>query len=223
MIIGLMGHSKSGKDAIADYLVDEYEYEKVALADPMKRFCQEAFEFTDEQLWGPSERRNAPDGRYPRRVEGPPPRNECLSPRVALQLLGTEWGRHCYEDVWVDYAIRVATKLAGTNVDGVMITYYMYHQSGGLMLGASHPAPTGIVIPDVRFANELAAIKKAGGKVLRVVRNGADGNVGVANHASETEQKLIPDSEIDGVIINNVDGLPHLYKTIDSWMQRLRG
>jgi len=55
----IVGQSGSGKDTLADMFVKEYGAEKLALADPMKRFAQKVFNFTDEQLWGPSENRNA--------------------------------------------------------------------------------------------------------------------------------------------------------------------
>lgn len=123
---GNKGSANSGKDTVADHLVDKYGFVKVALADPMKRFLMEVFDFTEEQLWGSSEKRNEPDKRYCRT---PPwdntphmdpqvvadiigPGTEAyLTPRYALQQLGTEWGRDCYNDVWVNYALRVAKKL----------------------------------------------------------------------------------------------------------------
>lgn len=58
MIIGLIGKAGSGKSTVAKYL-NKKGYVEVALADPMKRFCRDVFEFSDEQLWGPSECRNA--------------------------------------------------------------------------------------------------------------------------------------------------------------------
>jgi hypothetical protein len=59
------------------------------------------------------------------------------------------------------------------------------------------------VLPDVRFSNEIAGIRRAGGKVIRVIREGA-GLTGVAGlHASEAEQASIPDSALDAVLDNN--------------------
>lgn len=53
----------SGKDTIAYYLVSKRGFVKMANADLLKRVAQSAFGFTDDQLWGPSELRNAPDKR----------------------------------------------------------------------------------------------------------------------------------------------------------------
>lgn len=83
------------------------------------------------------------------------------------------WGRDCYEDVWVDAALRLA---------------------------AAHPLS---VIPDVRYRNELHRIRAIGGRAIRIVRPGAGlGGAGGA-HASETEQDTVPDSAFDAVIVND--------------------
>ncbi len=164
MILGITGLAGAGKDTAADILVREFNAAKISLADPMKRFCQEVFDFSDEQLWGPSDCRNAKDLRYPK--VGPD--NSYLTPRYALQTLGTQWGRACYENVWIDYAIRTAQE----------------------RLADEWPY---VVIPDVRFANELAAIKAAGGRVFRIERQGAGLTGEAAQHVSETEQNSFAD------------------------------
>jgi hypothetical protein len=60
----LFGEAGSGKDTVADILAKSYGSVSVAMADPMKRLCEYVFDFSENQLWGPSERRNAPDFRY---------------------------------------------------------------------------------------------------------------------------------------------------------------
>lgn len=194
MIIGITGRAGAGKDTAADVLVKECGFVKVGLADPMKRAAMEWFDFSIEQLWGPSEMRNAKDLRYPR--VGPD--NSYLTPRHALQQLGTEFGRACYQDVWVDYAMRVAKRLA--------VGDYTYFPEHGVVPCRGYtevPAPKGVVIPDVRFANELAAIRKAGGRVFRIEREGAGLTGAAGAHQSETEQNGFQDVETirnDGTI-----------------------
>lgn len=63
-LIGVSGQTGSGKDTVANYLCTEYNFVKVALADPIKRFGYHVFHFNENQLWGPSESRNAVDSRY---------------------------------------------------------------------------------------------------------------------------------------------------------------
>ena len=88
--------------------------------------------------------------------------------RRLLQVLGTEVGRHMiHENVWVGIALR-----------GMLPT-------------------DDVVITDVRFINEAIAIKKLGGEVWRVDREG----VGAVNgHISEHALK---DWEFDRIIENN--------------------
>jgi hypothetical protein len=222
MIIGISGLSNSGKDTCADFLVRKHGFVKVSFADPMKRICRDVYGFSFDQMWGRSSARNAPDERLPRE-HGPYRDGSCaccglktsgytlpeaiargkqnpcyLTPRFALQQLGSEWGRVCYSSTWVDYAIGVAKKL---DVEGG----YSYTNVSGL----SHDWRPGdenwkasVVIPDVRFENEVDAIKTAGGKLIRITRPNAGLSGSAGQHRSETEQTSIPDSEFDGVIVN---------------------
>ncbi len=213
MIIGITGKAGAGKDTVADLLVREHGFVKVALADPMKRFCKEVLGFTTEQLWGPSEMRNAPDTRLP----WPGGFNSHLTPRFALQQLGTEWGRACYEDVWIDYAVRVAQKLS---VEGG----YTYSAK----LGLEHAWRPGdenwfspVVIPDVRFRNEFEAIRKAGGYVLKITRPGAGLDGAAGAHVSETESAGWKDEDFDAVI-ENVWTLAELPDVVRATVGRLK-
>jgi hypothetical protein len=150
VLLGLSGVAGAGKDTAANILVD-LGFVKISLAMPMKFICKELFDFSDEQLWGPSEARNAPDPRY-----------GGLTPRHALQTLGTEWGRACWPDIWVNRALKDAR------------WYFDYDALG-------------VVVPDVRFRNERAAIETAGGEVWRIVRPGAGLAGAAAAHLSENE------------------------------------
>lgn len=66
-----VGTAGSGKDTLADLLRDNDKFVKIALADPLKRIARDVYDFTDEQLWGPSANRNEPDKRYPQWSECP--------------------------------------------------------------------------------------------------------------------------------------------------------
>jgi hypothetical protein len=221
MLLAISGLAGTGKDSVADILA-KGNMVKCALADPLKRIVRDIFDFTDEQLWGPSYKRNEPDKRYPRahtfkqgirawifncaccgfewtdQVAIKPP--QCfLTPRYSLQLLGTEYGRHCYPDIWVNYAIRMHDRLQEGGC--------YYDQKSGMryttMLEGSDfvKAKKSIVIPDTRFKNELSLIQKRGGLVIRVKRPGVEAPAW--QHASETEQMEIPDSNFDWVIEND--------------------
>lgn len=65
MLLAVSGLAGTGKDTVADILC-KGSLVKVALADPLKRIARDVYDFSDEQLWGPSYKRNEPDERYPR-------------------------------------------------------------------------------------------------------------------------------------------------------------
>ena len=229
MIIGLCGQAGAGKSTVADFLVKNHGFVSVALADPLKRICREVFDFSDEQLWGPSSERNKPDERYPRQVpchwsraEGSEPftcqycgeRTEdavemmeracpargLLTPRYALQQLGTEWGRSCYPDIWVEYALRVAQEILKDQR-----SYSARHGVGQGATGYQARRAEGVVISDVRFINEVEAIRAANGNVWKIERPGAGLTGAAAQHASEQEQNSIP-RELFTTTLNNNNG-----------------
>ena len=62
-IVAISGQLNAGKDVVADCFVWE-GYTKIALADPMKRLAYDVFDFSEDQLWGPSNSRNEVDYRF---------------------------------------------------------------------------------------------------------------------------------------------------------------
>ena len=221
-IIGLAGAASAGKSTVARMLVGDHGFTEVALADPIKRICRDVFAFTDEQLWGPSSKRNEPDTRF-RRSD-----LSCLTPRHALQQLGTEWGRGCYDNVWVDLAIRTADKLLGQVV-------YDYNPKYGPRLNTADSLtrekcrPRGVVISDVRFVNEAEAIRAAGGKVWRILRPlvQKDVDAGIASavwrdHASEHALDDWGDERFDMIINNEGGSLEDLRGLVKAAMEASR-
>lgn len=67
-----------------------------------------------------------------------------LTPRFALQTLGTEWGRAQYPEIWVDYLFR------------------------------EYRGAESLLITDVRFVNEAHRVRAYGGLVWRVTRPGVE-------------------------------------------------
>jgi len=234
MIIGIAGNAGSGKDTVADHLVKNHGFVKVSLADPLKRIVRDVFAFTDEQLWGASEKRNEPDRRYPRTYAVAVPEGsdyvllredgtvkpkaewpvlEYLTPRHALQQLGTEWGRSCYPDIWVNYALRVANKLLYPGRHR-----YSYTQQLGVHHHVSHE-PKGVVIPDVRFKNEVDAINAAFGNVWKITRPIPRLEGAAGQHQSETELDGI-DPKLFHAFIENSSTLEKLYQSVEFCLEK---
>jgi hypothetical protein len=215
MIIGINGKARSGKDTVADFLVPNHMV-KVSFADPLKRVCMDLYSFSIEQLWG--DLKEKPDPRYPREhgrfvlVEhdgGVVGKCACcgtqngndpcyLTPRFAMQILGTEFGRVCYPNTWVDYLLRVAGALLRKDLD---VDYLPWR--GLFNRTRTDSGYKGVLVPDMRFENEIVGLKAVGAKLVRVKRPGAGLKGGAAKHKSETEQDKIPDSSFDVVIDNS--------------------
>lgn len=202
LIIAVCGLAGSGKDTACDYLVKDHHYKKTSFAAPLKQMAKIAFGFTDEQLYGPSTKREEQDVRYPfsgncvacggdcRHVTGDlhvadhwsctkcfrgyP---EFINARIALQTLGTEWGRRLTPNIWADAAVN--------NI-----------------LNSEEPR---WCLSDLRFKNEFDAVKAAGGFVIRLMRGKVQ-----HHHASETELLSIPLSDFD-MVLHNHGGLDQLY------------
>jgi hypothetical protein len=204
-----LGSAGAGKDAVAKFLV-EAGFTVIAFADPLKRIVREVYDFTEEQLWGPSALRDVPDKRYltgyaelghmlteealKEYPDGRVP--QYLTPRAPLKTLGTEWGRTLYDNTWVAYLLRTA--------DQFMSGGYRYDQRYGLVTSAV-PRPVGVAVPDVRFINEVKAIRAKGGKVVRVKRLGVphpDVALKDAPHVSETQLLDLPDDFFDAILPN---------------------
>jgi hypothetical protein len=121
---------------------------------------------------------------------------EKLSARVALQTLGTEWGRTMHPDIWINYLFDKQLMHLAKG--------YVYTPTGGIQ---EHLGPQevkdGICIPDQRFQNELDAAIGKGAYTIRVRRLSRHrekrSNVGISGHVSETEQRKITDQEFNKV------------------------
>jgi len=87
-IVGIAGKAGSGKDVIAEYLVDVFGYHRRAWADSLKDAAGAIFGLTREQMYGGE--KEVVDRYWGH------------SPRYILQKLGTECLRQGYgKDVWI--------------------------------------------------------------------------------------------------------------------------
>lgn len=140
MIIGVCGLIGSGKDTIADYLVNIHEFRRDSFAATLKDACAAVFGWDRDMLEGRSkssrEWREQPDEWWSQRLD------RTITPRWVLQHWGTEVCRQGFhDDIWI---ASLENKLRKTTDD--------------------------IVISDCRFPNEIRAIREQGGFVVRVVR-----------------------------------------------------
>jgi len=144
-VIGITGLIGSGKGTVSDFLIED-GFVKIAFADALKDAVAKIFGWPRELLEGDTEEsrtwREQPDNWWAERLQRP-----YFSPRVALQLMGTEASRNVFHaDIWVSVLER---KISNLQADG---------------------AVRGVVVPDVRFVNEIECIKRLGGTLVRVQR-----------------------------------------------------
>lgn len=141
MIIGICGFIGSGKDTIADYLVNLHGFRRESFANSLKDAVAQVFGWDRTMLEGRTKQsrewRDQIDLWWAQRLNMPD-----LTPRLMLQFWGTEVCRRGFhDDIWI---ASLENKLRNSRDD--------------------------IVISDCRFPNEIRAIRSAGGIVVRVVR-----------------------------------------------------
>jgi hypothetical protein len=91
MIIGIGFTARSGKDTIASYLVERYDFQSRSFADPLKEACSAIFHLSREQLYGSL-----------KEVVDP---YWGVTPRYILQKVGTECMRNVFDkDIWIKSA-----------------------------------------------------------------------------------------------------------------------
>lgn len=139
MIIGLIGFQGSGKGTVADYLIKEKGFKEDSFAATLKDAAAVIFGWNREMLEGKSDEsrvwREQPDRFWSDSL------GYELTPRMALQRLGTEAGQGTFgKRIWVSGVMKRIQ-----NLDKV-------------------------VISDARFSHEVSAIKDAGGILIRIKR-----------------------------------------------------
>ena len=140
-IIAICGFIGSGKDTIADYLVNNHGFRRESFANSLKDSVATVFGWDRDMLEGRSKQsrewREQVDLFWSARLKMPK-----LTPRWVLQHWGTEVVRRGFhDDMWV---ASLENRLLKSTDD--------------------------IVITDCRFTNEIKAVKKIGGQVIRVTR-----------------------------------------------------
>lgn len=137
-VIGFSGKIGSGKDSAATFLmqaIEKYdlpEYTRYAFARPLKEASSFMFGWTMDQI---------EDRTFKEAVDP----EWGFTPRRAMQLLGTEFGRALKPTLWLDFASKA---LKRSREDGW----------------------AGLIVTDVRFENEAQWIRDQGGLLIHVTR-----------------------------------------------------
>lgn len=152
-LIGLTGYAQSGKSTVAEYLSSNHSYDRVSFASRLKGMLGLGLGLTLDELYGA-------------RKDLPCEHLLGVTPRHAMQTLGTEWGRNMiHPDLWCSMTLE----------------------------DIKHNNPACVVIDDVRFANETELIRKAGGWIIRINRNITSASV---HSSETSIDQIIPDIHI---------------------------
>jgi len=199
MIIAISGLIGSGKDTVADYLVNNHEFRRESFAGNLKDSMCAIFGWDRDMLEGRSkssrEWREQVDPWWAERLGIPH-----LTPRWILQHVGTDVIRgHFHDDMWL---ASLENKLRKTDDN--------------------------IVISDVRFRNEVKMLKSLGAVCVEVIRgdrpqwfeyalNGETKKLDtLAIHRSEYDWI---GTEFDATLDNN-GSLDNLYRQVEGLIGR---
>lgn len=176
---------------------------QMAFADPLKEFCVNVLGLTQDQVYGTDEQKNEltdllwqnfpvevlEDYKVKGKVEKRKKTGR-MTAREVMQYWGTEIFRRQNPDIWAENMVRRIKK--------------------------SDPIMT--VITDLRFPNEFDAIKKLGGKIIRLTRSPLEDT-----HVSECELDADKfdhsrfDAIIDNVNLTLDETHEQLYKFLVEW------
>ena len=198
-LIGIHGHARTGKDTISEYFQHQVQncYSE-SFADPLKQACAAAFGISLTSFYAPEEK-EVTNAFWK------------TSPRQIAQFVGTELFREAL------------CNLLGIEQASTFWIRRMYGKLSGEQRGdndGDYQPDDIVIIPDVRFQNELDFILSNNGTIIHLTRPGADGIIGIPNHASEAGITFPPDNSNIFLIENN-STLEALYEKVDTIIDTL--
>lgn len=186
MIIGTVGFSGSGKGTVGDILENDWGFIKESFAKPLKDAVSIIFNWNRFLLEGDTVEsrkwRETIDPYWSEKL------NKNITPRLVLQLMGTEAGRNIFgESLWTASLINRITSTKN------------------------------YVITDVRFENEIKALRDIGAKIIRIRRDEEPKWFDTAI-AVKIEENNILNKERINYLDEWYDEAPHIHRSEWDWV-----
>ena len=193
-LIGISGNAGAGKDTLGRYIYTHYQnIYKEAFADPLKDACSHAFGIPRE-YFDDSDLKNTVHEYWG------------VSARQIAQFIGTEVFRNNLDnllkcDLNNDFWVR---RLKGKISGALILETEGIYENGDTL-----------VIPDIRFQNEIDFIYQNNGVIISLQRSGYEGNVGILNHVSESGISTLAFKPGAHYILENNGSIPDLYNQFE--------
>lgn len=188
-LIGIGGRFSSGKDAVADYLVEQHGWVKMGMSDPLADALYTLNPMIGLTLDLSGENDRYVPAHYQTFVDQVGYTEAKKNPEVRrlLQVLGTEVGRNMIgQNTWVDIAER--------------------------RIKAVRAESKSVILTGVRFHNELKMIQQNSGELWWVNRPRIETHAPTSGHASENSVT----ADNFGTHITNNGTLEDLYKKVEN-------
>lgn len=190
-IIAFCGAPGAGKDTAADYLVENHDFAHVKFARELREICAHSFGLPLHYLADPAFK--------DKKFEHPIVIDEEDYERFTNRLNHNFVSSGNYKDlrnVMIGKELETPRELLqyiGTDVirQGIDASYFVSYVEDKIRYWESRGS--NVVISDLRFPNELKAIKKHECKAYRILRD-----VGENGHAAENQEL-----DVDGEVCNN--------------------
>lgn len=187
IVIAFLGRAGSGKSTAAKHVATKYNGNLVSFATPVKRLAKILYRFTDDQVFGNQAEKEAVDPRYG------------ISPRIAMQRLGTGARDVIGNHVWVDACLSSIANQAG-------ISKQLF------------------VIDDCRHYNEVVALENAISLEPYIIRLTCPDTTTTVDskHPTEAEVDMVPDVSLFASIESATSvGSKDLLAKVDKVVQQI--
>jgi hypothetical protein len=185
LLIGLHGKPRSGKDTLAAHLIKKFNLLRYGPSVPVKDGTAAMFDIPREYLDDDS-KKDTYDPYWK------------MTYREMAQKVGKESSRDVFgEDFWMRHVQRKWVSIRDERtLDGKYNT--------------SHVAYRGMILADIRYANEIDWVKSRGGSMIFITRDNLPVSSGVG-HAAEAGLPI----ELADVVVYNNGSIEDLYTQIN--------